>query len=159
MADMKQLGNLKQLNYQAMNAEEGQAGTGSGSDDCQAVAQCEETPVLLHNAKRLLQAEANVKRFPVEECYGWLDSTVALHWINGSGKYEQFVRNQVKQLKKSYIKWRYFGTKKNPADIERRGCSSNRLPKEWLSGQRGSLRWVTGHMTLSNRQLMSLTLK
>ena len=54
---------------------------------------------LLHNVKRVL------KRFPVKECYGWLDSTMALYWINGSGNYKQFVCNRVKQIKeKSYIK-------------------------------------------------------
>ena len=84
---------------------------------------------LLHNVKRVL------KRFPVEECYGWLDSTVALYWINGSGNYKQFVRNRVKQIKeKSYIKWKYVGTEENPADIGSRGCSGNRIPKEWLTG-------------------------
>ena len=38
----------------------------------------------------------NVRRaldgFPVVSVYCWLDSTVELHWIQGSGEYRQFVR-------------------------------------------------------------------
>ena len=30
--------------------------------------------------------------------FGWLDSTVALHWIKGTGQYKQFVANQYKQF-------------------------------------------------------------
>ena len=55
---------------------------------------------LLDNVKKVL------KRYPVQDCYCWLDSTVALHWINGDGSYKQFVRNRVRQIReKSYIKW------------------------------------------------------
>ncbi len=75
---------------------------------------------LLDNVKKVL------KRYPVQDCYCWLDSTVALHWINGDGSYKQFVRNRVRQIReKSYIKWRHVGTKENPADIGSRGCSGD----------------------------------
>lgn len=84
---------------------------------------------LLDNVKKVL------KRFPVQDCYGWLDSTVALHWINGEGSYKQFVRNRVKQIKeKGYINWRHVGTKDNPADIGSRGCGGDYIPKKWLNG-------------------------
>lgn len=76
-----------------------------------------------------------LKRFPVQDCCGWLDSTVALHWIYGEGSYKQFVRNRVKKIKeKSYIKWRHVGSKENPADIGSRGCTGERVPGEWLNG-------------------------
>jgi hypothetical protein len=43
-------------------------------------------------AANLLDNVRNVlTRFPVQDYYGWLDSTVALHWINGEGSYKQFV--------------------------------------------------------------------
>ena len=32
---------------------------------------------------------------PAPNVYGWLDSTVALHWIKGNGQYKQFVANRV----------------------------------------------------------------
>ena len=87
-------------------------------------------------AANLLDNVRNVlTRFPVQDCYGWLDSTIALHWINGEGSYKQFVRNRVKKIKeKSYIKWRHVGTKENPADIGSRGCAGDKIPNEWLNG-------------------------
>ena len=48
---------------------------------------------LLDDVKKVL------KRSPVQDCYGWLDSTVVLHWVNGDGNYKQFVWNRVKQEK------------------------------------------------------------
>ena len=36
--------------------------------------------------------------FPVQHTYGWLDSTVALHWIKDGGQHKQFVANQVKKI-------------------------------------------------------------
>ncbi|XP_028416264.1 uncharacterized protein LOC114540190 [Dendronephthya gigantea] len=33
--------------------------------------------------------------FPVSQVFGWLDSTVALHWIKGNGELKQFVGNEV----------------------------------------------------------------
>ena len=84
---------------------------------------------LLDNVKKVL------KRYPVQDCYCCLDSTVALHWINGDGSYKQFVRNRVRQIReKSYIKWRHVGTKENPADIGSRGCNGDHVPEEWLNG-------------------------
>ena len=64
-----------------------------------------------------------------------MDSTVALHWINGEGSYKQFVRNRIKKIKeKSYLKWRHVGTKENPADIGSRGCAGDKIPNKWLNG-------------------------
>ena len=42
---------------------------------------------------------------------GWLDSTVALFWINGSGQYKQFVENRVQKIRaQPEITWRYVPT-------------------------------------------------
>ena len=104
---------------------------------------------LLHNVKRVL------KRFPVEECYGWLYSTVALYWINGSGNYKQFDRNRVKQIKeKSYIKW-----KKIQLTLEAEVAVVIVSPRNGSPVQRGCPSPGTGHLTLSHRQARSLTLK
>ena len=72
--------------------------------------------------------------FPVQHTYGWLDSTVALHWIRGGGEHKQFVANRVKKIQsKPDIKWRYVPTDCNPADIGSRGgeVKGNKL---WLNG-------------------------
>ena len=47
------------------------------------------TTNLVHNVKEALQG------FPIRSVYGWLDSSVALHWIRRGGNYKQFVSNRV----------------------------------------------------------------
>ena len=76
---------------------------------------------LVDNVKTALEG------FPVTEVTGWLDSTVALYWIEGKGQYKQFVHNRVRKIcEKSYIKWRHVPTDQNPADIgSRAGLGSN----------------------------------
>ena len=57
---------------------------------------------LVANGKDALQDQ------PIRSVYGWLDSTVALHWIKGGGSmYKQFVANRVSKIReKDYITWR-----------------------------------------------------
>ena len=44
---------------------------------------------------------------PEPAVYGWLDSTVVLHWILGNGQYHQFVANRVQKIKEHpEVKWR-----------------------------------------------------
>jgi hypothetical protein len=38
---------------------------------------------LVHNVKQALEG------FPVSDVHGWLDSTIALHWLKGGGEYKQ----------------------------------------------------------------------
>ena len=69
----------------------------------------------------------------------WSDSTAALHWINGSGDYRQFVSNRVAKIRgHDRVQWHYVPTKENPADIGSRGGSTvnDKLwtnSPEWLS--------------------------
>ena len=71
---------------------------------------------LLHNVKESLSG------FPVRNTFSWLDSTVALYWIRGSGEYKQFVNHRVRKIQeKDYIKWRYVSSAENPADIGSQG--------------------------------------
>jgi hypothetical protein len=52
----------------------------------------------------------------------WLDSTVALYWINDQGEYHQFVANRVNKIQQNnQITWHHVPTTDNPADIESRG--------------------------------------
>jgi hypothetical protein len=84
---------------------------------------------LVHNVKVALAG------FPVTGVYGWLDSTVALHWINGNGEYKQFVRNRVRKIQeKHYIQWRHVPTAENPADVGSRGGSVEQLSELWWRG-------------------------
>ena len=71
---------------------------------------------LVDNVKEALQG------FPIRSVYGWLDSSVAPHWIKGGGNYKQFVRNRVRNIQdKNYIRWRHVGTTDNPADLGSQG--------------------------------------
>ena len=72
----------------------------------------------------------------------WLDSTVALYWINGQGEYRQFVANRVKKIPKhKAITWRHVRTDENPADVGSRGgdVARNKLWQRgpsWLSDEK-----------------------
>jgi uncharacterized protein YoxC len=105
---------------------------------------------LVHNVKQALEG------FPVSEVYGWLDSTVALHWLKGGGEYKQFVRNRVlKILEKAYIQWRYVNTKENPADLGSRGGNVTEAAQLWLSGPEWlskQERWPDDVTTMSTDQ-------
>ena len=85
---------------------------------------------LMANVKDALQDQ------PIRSVCGWLDSTVALHWIKGGGSiYKQFVANRVRKIRgKDYITWRHVNTDQNPADVGSRGCDGAKLPNLWLKG-------------------------
>ncbi len=80
--------------------------------------------------------------FPVMSSHGWLDSTVALHWIRGAGDYKQFVANRVRKIQSHpQIQWRHIPTQENPADLGSRGgeVKNNKLwwdGPEWLSDKK-----------------------
>ena len=79
--------------------------------------------VSAHMATNLVVNVRNAQRdLPEPMVYGWLDSTVALHWIVGNGKYRQFVANRVQKIKQHpQIQWRHVPTTDNPADLASRG--------------------------------------
>ena len=85
--------------------------------------------------------------------YGWLDSSVALHWILGNGRYRQFVANRVKKIRDHpEIQWRYVPTNENPADVASRGgqITDSKLwwnGPEWLSDP---TRWPENPVTASS---------
>ena len=63
-----------------------------------------------------------LRDLPEPTVYGWLDSTVALHWIVGNGQYRQFVANRVQKIRQHpQIQWRHVPTTDNPADLASRG--------------------------------------
>lgn len=88
---------------------------------------------LIHNVRRALEG------FPVKQSFGWLDSTVALHWVKGGGEYKQFVMNRVRKIQAhSEIIWGYVPTQENPADLGSRGGQMTDNPL-WWEGPR----WLT----------------
>ena len=88
---------------------------------------------LIHNVRRALEG------FPVKQSFGWLDSTVALHWVKGGGEYKQFVMNRVRKIQAHpEIIWRYVPTQENPADLGSRGGQVTDNPLWWKGP-----RWLT----------------
>ena len=66
---------------------------------------------------------------------GWLDSTVALHWIRVNGEFKQFVANRVRKIReKDYIQWRHVPSQDNPADLGSRGGHVNNTNRLWWEG-------------------------
>ena len=80
--------------------------------------------IAAHMATNLLINVRNaLDNLPSPKVFGWLDSTVALHWIKGNGQYKQFVANRVAKIQLyKEIEWRYVPTDENPADLLSRGA-------------------------------------
>ena len=73
--------------------------------------------------------------FPVKSLYAWLDSSVALHWIRGSGEYKQFVSNRVRKIReKTEITWRHVPSQENPSDLASRGGLVKEDNSLWWNG-------------------------
>ena len=84
---------------------------------------------LSQNIKNALSNQ-NVRNF-----YAWSDSTVVLHWLKDKREYKVFVRNWVTKIREhSYLKWNYFQTRNNPADLSSRGCELRKLCEFWWNG-------------------------
>ena len=84
---------------------------------------------LVNNVREALEG------FPVKEVFGWLDSTVALHWIRGGGEFKQFVGNRVRKIQeKDFIQWRHIPTHENPADLGSRGGKVSDSERLWWYG-------------------------
>ena len=79
--------------------------------------------VSAHMAANLVTNVRNaLQDLPEPTVYGWLDSTVALHWILGNGQYRQFVANRVRKIREHpEIRWRHVPTLDHPADLAGRG--------------------------------------
>lgn len=80
--------------------------------------------IAAHMATNMLINVRNaLDNLPSPNVFGWLDSTVALHWIKGNGQYKQFVANRVAKIQLyKEIEWRYVPTDENPADPASRGA-------------------------------------
>ena len=73
-----------------------------------------------------------LKDLPEPTIYGWLDSTVALHWIPRNGQYGQFVANRVCKIREhAEIRWRYVPASDNLADQASRGGQGTNAELWW----------------------------
>ena len=87
-----------------------------------------------------------LRELPEPTVYGWLDGTVALHWILGNGQYHQFVVNRVHKIKEHLeIKWRHVRTLDNPADLASRGGLVTRFTRIALADSRKNDTHRTGY--------------
>ena len=89
---------------------------------------------LVHNVREALVG------FPMNQVFGWLDSTVALHWIRGGGDFKQFVGNRVRKIQENdYIQWNHVPTQENQADLGSRGGKVSETDRLWWEGPE----WLT----------------
>ncbi len=106
--------------------------------------------VSAHMATNLVTNVSNaLQGLPKPRIFGWLDSSVALHWICGNGQYKQFVANRVAKIQlHPEIEWRYVPTHDNPADLASRGGPVTTplwwTGPEWLQDHD---RWPTNPIT------------
>ena len=72
--------------------------------------------------KLATNVERAINQNRVKAVHCWLDSTVALYWINGQGDFRQFVANRVAKIQEhNHVKWHHVSTHENPADLGSRG--------------------------------------
>ena len=97
-----------------------------------------------------------------ENIHCWLDSSVALHWLNDHGQYRQFVASRVNKIRSHpNVLWRQLPTAENPADLGSRGGSVDgaRLwcqGPDWLSDES---RWPPKLVTKASDVSRSLHLR
>lgn len=100
---------------------------------------------LAQNIKEVLEG------FRVRTVYGWLDTSVTLHWIHGNRKCKQLVRNWVRNIQVKQINCRHVPTEENPRDSQMCGVGEEMLTDWELFGgrdQAGYHNHRTGHKTL-----------
>ena len=75
-------------------------------------------------ANLIVNVQQAVQPIITADLHCWLDSTVALFWILGTGEHKQFVSNRVNKIRQhSSITWHHVPSLENPADLGSRGGS------------------------------------
>ena len=88
---------------------------------------------------RLLRFASSSLEVPLQDCYGWSDSRVVLHWLESDGRLDNdLVDNYVSQIQElaPQCRWRYVRSAEIPADIATHGSEPLRLSQTplWWSG-------------------------
>jgi len=88
-----------------------------------------------HLLAKLIDHVQTVLSISIEETFAWTDSTIVLHWLDGSSKcLKTFVGNRraaIHELTPPSI-WHYVPTSQNPADCASRGLLPGQLVKHSL---------------------------
>ena len=89
-------------------------------------------------AKLTVTVKEALLNTPIEECSMLTDSSTVLHWIEGKGKYKQFVENRVKEIHSLLpnVTCKHCLTQDNPADLGTRGKILKQLQslEKWWHG-------------------------
>ena len=86
-------------------------------------------------SKLIICVKKALEDYQIEEIHGWVDSTTVLHWLNGKGTWNQFVRNRVKAISDSDVgEWHYVPTGENPSDLGSRGVDPAQMESFWFHG-------------------------
>ena len=76
--------------------------------------------------------------YVIEEFHTWSDSSTVLHWLEGKGRYKQFVEHRVREICSLMldVSWKYCPTDENRADLGTRGKTPRQLQesKVWWKG-------------------------
>ena len=86
-------------------------------------------------AVRLLRFASISLKVPRQDCHGWSDSRIVLHWLDSAGSLDNDrVDNYVSQIHElaPQCRWRYVRSAENPADIATRGTDPLRLSQSPL---------------------------
>ena len=88
---------------------------------------------------KLLSNVRNALQIGILNCYAWTDSTIVLHWLDGSPRrFKTFVGNRVSAILDHLPAktWRHVPTTSNPADCASRGLLPNELIRHslWWKG-------------------------
>ena len=107
-----------------------------------------------HMAVNLVtNVEAAIGVEKVTEVHCWLDSAVALYWINGQGEYRQFVANRVKKIREhERVIWHHVTTDQNSAgNVTKLGA---RRTIGLLTGVDNSALFAINFKRVGNRRLV-----
>ena len=65
----------------------------------------------------------------IEEFHMWSDSSTVLHWLEGKGRYKQFVEHRVRKICSLMpdVLWKYCPADENTADLGTRGKTKRQL--------------------------------
>ena len=86
--------------------------------------------VAAHMASKLMEnARRALRNYHITRCFGWTDTTVALHWIRDEKRNTNSLSANrfAKIQEKKYISWQYVPTIENCADVGSRGYFGDKL--------------------------------
>ena len=75
--------------------------------------------------------------YVIEEFHMWSDSSTVLHWLEGKGRYKQFVEHRVREICSlvSDVSWKVCPTDENLADLGTRGKHRDNCRKVNFGGR------------------------